>query len=210
MNQLLKKNDIVALMKQHDESIALRKPKKSQKSSEVWEYFWIIVVNVYRQRVGTTLMAKHKRACYGSSTTSNDCLDNQLKVTEYYASSKCSEIPKRIKEKVKLACTEFTALDCRAFQLVSGEGFLKMAQTIFDAGRCFSHLAQVNVNELIPSPITISRNVDRLYEDKKAELTKLCSTVLSLLRDKRNMKNLIIINHFGRKLIQEIVLVLYR
>ncbi|CAF2144994.1 unnamed protein product [Rotaria magnacalcarata] len=84
---------------------------------------------------------------------------------------------KELKEKVKLACTEFTALDCRAFELVSGEGFLKMAQTIFDAGRCFRHLAQVNVNELIPSPITISRNVDRLYEDKKAELTKLCSSM---------------------------------
>ncbi|CAF4298297.1 unnamed protein product, partial [Rotaria magnacalcarata] len=122
---------------------------------------------IYRQRDGTTSMAKHKRACYGSLTTSNGCVDNQSNVTEYYASSKCSEIPKRIKEKVKLTCTEFTALDCRAFELVPGEDFLKIVHTISDAGRCFSHLARVNVNELIPSPITINRNVDCLHEDKK-------------------------------------------
>ncbi|CAF1594435.1 unnamed protein product [Rotaria magnacalcarata] len=169
--------------KKYYESIVLRKPKKPPKSSEVWEYSWIIVINgveqqfvscdrckkllIYRQRDGTTSMAKHKRACYGSLTTSNGCVDNQSNVTEYYASSKCSEIPKRIKEKVKLTCTEFTALDCRAFELVPGEDFLKIVHTISDAGRCFSHLARVNVNELIPSPITINRNVDCLHEDKK-------------------------------------------
>ena len=111
MKQLLKKNDIVRLMKRHDKSVVFRKPQKSPKSSELWEYFCIIVVNgveqqfvccdrckellFYRQRDGISSMAKHKRACYDSLTTSNDCFDSQLKVTEYYTSSKCSEIPKR-------------------------------------------------------------------------------------------------------------------
>ncbi|CAF3415914.1 unnamed protein product [Rotaria socialis] len=49
-------------------------------------------------------------------------LNKQTKVTEYYASSQTLTIPKKIKEKVKIACTEFTALDCRAFEVVSGEG----------------------------------------------------------------------------------------
>ncbi|CAF4733709.1 unnamed protein product, partial [Rotaria sp. Silwood2] len=110
-------------------------------------------------------MAKHKRACHSSLTNSSDGSHSQLKVTDYYRSSNNSNVPKRIKEKIKMACTEFTALVCRAFELVTGEGFLKMAQSIFDAGRCFNHLAQVNVSELIPSPITISRNIDRLFEE---------------------------------------------
>jgi hypothetical protein len=57
-----------------------------------------------------------------------------------------------------MACTEFTALDCRAFELVSGEGFLKMAQSIFDAGRYFNNLSNIDVKQLIPSPITVSKS----------------------------------------------------
>ncbi|CAF4260461.1 unnamed protein product, partial [Rotaria sordida] len=170
MNQSLTKNDILRLIKQRDKSIVFRKPKKSSKSSPVWEHFCIIVVNdieqgfvccdhckellVYRQRDGTTSMAKHKRSCHASLTSSSSCSDGQLSVTQYFTSSKSSNVPKGIKDKIKLACTEFTALDCRAFELVTGEGFLKMAQSIFDAGRYFSHLSNINVKELIPSPIT--------------------------------------------------------
>ncbi|CAF5078998.1 unnamed protein product, partial [Rotaria sp. Silwood1] len=54
-----------------------------------------------------------------------------------------------------------------------------MAQSIFDAGRCFSHLSNINVKELIPSPITISRNIDHLYEEKKVDLLNLCSRMRS-------------------------------
>ncbi|CAF4085749.1 unnamed protein product [Rotaria sordida] len=195
MNQSLTKNDILRLIKQRDKSIVFRKPKKSSKSSPVWEHFCIIVVNdieqgfvccdhckellVYRQRDGTTSMAKHKRSCHASLTSSSSCSDGQLTVTEYFISSKSSNVPKRIKDKIKLACTEFTALDCRAFELVTGEGFLKMAQSIFDAGRYFSHLSNINVKKLIPSPITISRNIDRLYEEKKVNLLNLCSSMTS-------------------------------
>ncbi|CAF3827344.1 unnamed protein product [Rotaria sp. Silwood1] len=54
-----------------------------------------------------------------------------------------------------------------------------MAQSIFDAGRCFNHLSNVDVKELIPSPITISRNVDRLFEEKKVDLLNLHSSMES-------------------------------
>ncbi|CAF1440028.1 unnamed protein product [Rotaria sordida] len=186
MNQSLTKNDILRLIKQRDKSIVFRKPKKSSKSSPVWEHFCIIVVNdieqgfvccdhckellVYRQRDGTTSMAKHKRSCHASLTSSSSCSDGQLSVTQYFTSSKSSNVPKGIKDKIKLACTEFTALDCRAFELVTGEGFLKMAQSIFDAGRYFSHLSNINVKD---------RNIDRLYEEKKVDLLNLCSSMTS-------------------------------
>jgi hypothetical protein len=140
----------------------------------MWDYFTVVVVNdieqefvccdnckdllIYRQKDGTKSMSKHQRSCHGNVILSKNCSSNQLKVTEYYTSSKSYDIPKRIREKVKMACTEFTALDCRAFELVSGEGFLKMAQSIFDAGRYFNNLSNIDVKQLIPSPITVSKS----------------------------------------------------
>lgn len=66
-------------------------------------------------------------------------------------------IPWRIQGKIKLACTKLTSLDCRTFELVNDEGFLRMAQSILEAERYFTQSSQVNINELIPSPITVRR-----------------------------------------------------
>jgi len=176
MNLLLNKNQIADMIKNHDKSIKFHKPKKSLKSSAVWESFSIVVVNdvqqeiaccdeckmllIYRQKDGTNSLAKHKRSCQCGEINSTTSSINQTKVTEFYSSSKTYNIPKKIKEKVKMACTEFIALDSRAFELVSGEGFLQMAQSIFDAGKQFNPTSCVNVKEFIPSPITV--NTQRL------------------------------------------------
>ncbi|CAF4962143.1 unnamed protein product [Rotaria socialis] len=119
--------------------------------------------------VHATVMQKNAR----------NCLKKQTKVTEYYASSQALTIPKKIKEKVKIACTEFTALDCRAFEVVSGEGFKKLTQSIFDAGRHTRNSSSFNITHLILSPTIISRNIDHLYEEKKVQLTSLCMKMSS-------------------------------
>jgi hypothetical protein len=141
MTILLKKNEIAKLMKNHDKSITFNKPKKTPKSSPVWEYFSIVVVDnveqemarctkceqllTYRQKDGTTSLAKHQRSCQDPVTTTTSSSTDQTKVTEYYSLSKPIDIPKKIKEQVKMACTEFTALDLRAFEIVAGDGFEK-------------------------------------------------------------------------------------
>ncbi|CAF2084050.1 unnamed protein product, partial [Rotaria magnacalcarata] len=149
MNIIEKKKQIVDLMEKNDESLSFHKPKQHSKSSLMWNYFKIVVINnvkqdmvccdkckqlfVYRSKDGTATLAKHNRSCESDSADSNTKLFNQTQVTEYYSSSKSHGIPKKFKEKVKLACTEFVALDSRAFELVSGDGFFKMAQSVFDA-----------------------------------------------------------------------------
>ncbi|CAF3751948.1 unnamed protein product, partial [Rotaria magnacalcarata] len=136
-------------------------------------------------RDGTASLAKHKRPCqttdHASDTdnTSVKHLVKQTQVAEYYSSKKSHSVPKTIREKVKIACTEFTALDSRAFETVTGVEFLKMVLSIFDAGRCFSPTSNVSVKEIIPSPITISRHIDQMYENKKSELRNLCLNVKS-------------------------------
>jgi Hermes transposase DNA-binding domain len=169
---LRKKNQLADLIKNNDKSIKFYKPKKSHKSSAVWEFFSVIVVNnvkqemvccdkcklllTYRCKDGTNSLAKHQRLCQRSETNSNIDSINQTKLIEYYSSSKTYNVPKKTKEKVKMACTQFVALDSRAFELVSGDGFLQMAQSIFDAGKHFNPSSNVNVKELIPSPITVN------------------------------------------------------
>ncbi|CAF1647425.1 unnamed protein product, partial [Didymodactylos carnosus] len=132
---------------------------------------------IYRQKDGTHSLAKHKRSCQGGEIEGGTSSLNQTKVTEFYLSSKTYNAPKKLKEKVKLACTEFIALDSRAFELLSGEGFSNMAQSIFDAGKHFNPTSNINVKEFIPSPVTISRHIDNLYEKKKSELVQFCSNM---------------------------------
>ncbi|CAM4980460.1 unnamed protein product [Rotaria socialis] len=52
---------------------------------------------------------------------------------------------------------------------------MKLTQSIFNAGRHTSNSSSVNITHLIPSPSTISRNINRLYEEKKVQLTSLCN-----------------------------------
>ncbi|CAF1551287.1 unnamed protein product [Adineta ricciae] len=163
----------------------------------MWDHFTTVVVNdieqefvccdncrellVYRTSDGTKSMLKHHRSCNGQTTLSQKCSNNPVKLTEYFTPSSNSNIPKRITEKVKMACTEFVAIDCRPFELVNGEGFLKMVQSIFDAGRYFSLTSNINIKDLVPSSITVGRHVDRLYEQEKRQLLKLCSEMESFL-----------------------------
>ncbi|CAF1283129.1 unnamed protein product [Rotaria magnacalcarata] len=216
MNLFEKKKKLADLIKNEDKSITFYKPKKAPKSSLVWESFNIVVINnvrqemvccekckqllAYRQKDGTASLAKHKRSC---QTTDNDIdtdnnstknLAKQTQVTEYYSSKKSHIVPKIIREKVKTACTEFTALDSRAFETVAGDGFIKMAQSIFDAGRHFSPTSSISVKEIIPAPVTISRHIDQIYENKKNELIRLsyCGLALRFITEDYKLHNFIL------------------
>ncbi|CAF3641083.1 unnamed protein product [Rotaria socialis] len=160
-------------MEKNDESLSFHKPKQHSKSSLMWNYFKIVVINNVKQDMLNTIGPVKVILLIQTQ------LFNQTQVTEYYSSSKSHGISKKFKEKVKLACTEFVALDSRAFELVSGDGFFKMAQSVFDAGKYFNASSNIDVKELIPSPITISRNIDNLYEIKNNQLKNICTSLKS-------------------------------
>lgn len=171
MNISEKKKNLEKLIELDDKSISYWKPEENPKRSLVWESFSIVCINrvkqevvscdkckkllMYRQRDGTTSLAKHKRSCEDDiiSSTNNSC--NQTQVTEYFVSTNASNIPKNLKQRVKIACTEFVALDSRPFEIVSGNGFMKMAQSLFDAGKHFNPSSNVSLKDLIPSPVTV-------------------------------------------------------
>lgn len=181
-----KKKHLADLIEKNDKSIKFYKPQKSSKSSAVWESFSVVVLNevkqemvccdkckfllTYRCKDGTHSLAKHQRSCQRDETNSSKHSANQTKLSEYYLSSKTYDVPQKLKDKVKLACTEFVAIDSRPFELVCGSGFVQMAQSIFDAGKHFNPSSKVNVKELLPSPVTVDIlfftgiNITNLYD----------------------------------------------
>ncbi|CAF4559875.1 unnamed protein product, partial [Rotaria magnacalcarata] len=53
---------------------------------------------------------------------------------------------------------ELVAMDNRAFELLGGNGFINLAQTIFDVGQELSKSQNINVSDLLPHPTTVSKS----------------------------------------------------
>ncbi|CAM4848544.1 unnamed protein product, partial [Rotaria magnacalcarata] len=64
-------------------------------------------------------------------------------------------IPTRTKKKVLNATVELVAMDNRAFELVGGNGFINLAQTIFDVRQELSKSENTNVSDLLPHPTAV-------------------------------------------------------
>ncbi|CAF1474534.1 unnamed protein product [Rotaria sordida] len=161
-------------------------------SSPLWEHFHQIFVNNSQQQFvscnecktllaftstnGTNNLKSHLNSCSRTTAQLND--SNQTTVHEFYSSTKKIKISKKIKLSVVQACTEFSALDARAFDTMKGYGFQNLAQVLFDAGRSFAN-SSIQVQDVLPHPTTISRNVGRMYEQSKAQLIKICEKIKS-------------------------------
>ncbi|CAF1569115.1 unnamed protein product, partial [Adineta steineri] len=72
----------------------------------------------------------------------------------FYSSSKQSPIPLKVKLSVTEACTEFCALDGRAFEVIKGDGFKNLAKALFDAGQA-SNKSSIEVTDFLPHPTTV-------------------------------------------------------
>ncbi|CAF2152938.1 unnamed protein product [Rotaria magnacalcarata] len=72
--------------------------------------------------------------------------NNESLINEYFSSRKTRSVPTRIKKKVLNATVE----------LVGGNGFINLAQTVFDAGQELSKSENTNVSDLLPHPTAVS------------------------------------------------------
>ncbi|CAF2573675.1 unnamed protein product [Rotaria sp. Silwood2] len=163
----LTKEKIIQLIKNDDASLTFVKPKTS--SSAAWSSFSYIFISNrkkdfvccdkckdvlhHKSESGTSNMIKHIKSC---QTTSKAIPNASLTIKEYLRPKTVQPIPKIFKEKITNATAEFVALDNRAFGLVSGDGFINLAQTIFNVGQNLSKTPDVNVLDLIPNPRTVS------------------------------------------------------
>ncbi len=173
-NPLLTKQNIIKLIRNNDSCISFLKPKAlSSEVSQVWSSFSYVYFKNYKQNFvscdnckdilhhtpsnGTSSMTKHKKSCTKVVTNNGE----HRSIKEYFGTTTSQSIPRRIKEKITTACTEFTILDNRPFQLICGDGFINLAEAIFDVGKNISNLSKFNIVDLLPNPTTVSKNISK-------------------------------------------------
>lgn len=166
---MLTKREIQLLIDKNDPSLKIVKPVLTPKSSTVWKSFSYIYVNdnkqeyvichtcsdvlIYKIVTGTSSLLKHIKSCL--RTKEKDSTVQTDMRQHYESSTSAPKVPTRIEEEIKTACVEFAALDCRSFQTISGFGFQNLAQKIFDVGRLLPLSRKVNIQHLLPHPITV-------------------------------------------------------
>ncbi|CAF4064119.1 unnamed protein product [Adineta steineri] len=189
-NSSLTKDTIIQLIKNDDVFVTFVKPKKT--SSSVWVNFSCIYVNNMKQNFvscdtckdilhytstdGTSCMRKQQKSC---QTLNKNNQNAAFGIKEYFRPKTCQKIPTKLKDKITNATVEFVSLDTRAFELVCGDGFLYFAQTLLDVGKKLSNAQNINVVDLLPHPTTVSRNINKLYTNRKTQLIDLCKSMKS-------------------------------
>ncbi|CAF4694322.1 unnamed protein product, partial [Rotaria socialis] len=67
---------------------------------------------------------------------------------------------KKTKTNIIEACTEFCALDGRAFDVTRGVGFQNLVKILVEVGQLASK-SKLEVTDILPHPTTISKNISR-------------------------------------------------
>lgn len=170
--KILPRKTLEQLIVDNDQSVRLVKKKQNSTSSELWEHFHQVFVNndqqpfvscntckkilVFTSANGTNNLKSHLKSCSKSISICNRSPYSQTTIQEFYSPSKPIQISKKIKSAVLEACTEFAALDGRAFATMKGNGFQSLAQVLFDAGRLL-HRSSVQIENILPHPTTVIR-----------------------------------------------------
>ncbi|CAM4887879.1 unnamed protein product [Rotaria socialis] len=168
-----------------DSSIKLKKPPSAR--SELWSNFsqvyhsdiaqdYIVchechIVLKWTSETGTNVMKNHN--CGNKFTSKKSTPSRQRTISSYLPPSQ--EDYSTIKERIVESCAEFCALDNKAFETVAGDGFISLAKQLMNAGALIG--TGFSVNELLPHPTTVSRNVTRTYNKLKQQLILFCGNV---------------------------------
>lgn len=159
------------LVKNKDPFIEYTKPKQTTKSSPLWASFHQVsykkikqdliqcdackIILIYKSTDGTKVMLTHNNAC-----KKNAQLNVRQQPINAFMSTKDSnirKIPSQIKKSITNACTEFAAIDSRAFETMSGGGFTDLIGKVFTAGQRMSTFTNFKTTELLPDPTTVNR-----------------------------------------------------
>ncbi|CAF2440986.1 unnamed protein product [Rotaria sp. Silwood2] len=174
------------LVTMNDSSITLIKPSNAR--SELWSNFsqlyhlniaqnYVVchecrVVLKWTSETGTKVMKNHncgKKFTPKISTTPS----RQRTISSYLPPAEDNYAT--IKERIVEACAEFCALDNKPFDIVAGEGFVNLTKQLMNAGALIG--TGFSINDILPHPTTVSRNVIRIYNKLKGQLVVLCENV---------------------------------
>jgi hypothetical protein len=100
--------------------------------------------NYSATKTGSSYLSRH--SCKFSADQSN---------IEKHLHPSSSRIPQRVKDEVTKACVSLCCKDIRPFDIVTGSVFADYSQSLI---KIWSLHGNLNVKDLLPHPITISRN----------------------------------------------------
>ncbi|CAF3950481.1 unnamed protein product [Rotaria sp. Silwood2] len=163
----LSKAALQDLVSSNGTSISFVKPAHGR--SEFWKSYSQIYVEGVAQDYIICLQCK--TVLKWTSENGTRVMSHHSCVKQASTSTECPLIRKRITE----ACVEFCAVDGRSFESVAGTGFINLAKQLISAGAILG--TSINVNELLPNPSTISRNVEPFYLNLKQQLISLCGLI---------------------------------
>ena len=109
----------------------------------------------YDNKIGTSSLKRHK-------CPSNE---KQPKITSFWGKK---EIPAAVKEATSKKLINLVCKDIRPFEIITGQGFKEFAQEMINIGATYG---TVSVDNLLPHPTTLSRNVVKKAESVKNDLS---------------------------------------
>lgn len=111
---------------------------------------------------GTSHIRRHADCCQSKTAASSSYpgIGNFFKPTGVTSAAK---------SQMTDMCVEFVCKDIRPFETISGDGFLRLAQSLINIGVKYG---QVSASDVLPHPTTVSRRVDEVAEKLKTEIVK--------------------------------------
>lgn len=109
------------------------------------------------KRGGTSHLWRHADLCAAPASATPS-------VTSFF---KHMSVPLAAKQKISDKCVEFVCKDIRPFEVVSGEGFIRLAESLIMVGVKYG---QVPATDVLPHPTTVSRQVSLKAADLKANV----------------------------------------
>lgn len=146
--------------------------KEKHGKSGVWDKFAELVDSSHK-KIGFAIckdcdhILKYNYKTGTSNLQRHNCRDsnNQSKITSFLQKNKP---PANVKELTKKKLIDFVCNDLRPFEIVSGKGFRDFIQEMINIGSIHGSFP---VDELLPNPTTISRNIIKAAESIKSNLT---------------------------------------
>ncbi|CAF1386442.1 unnamed protein product [Rotaria sordida] len=135
----------------------------------------------YKAQTGTGGMQKHIECCRQISNVLDE--HNESKITKYFHSTKTKSnyVPLKFKNKITNSLVEFIILNGRPFEIVNGSGFINIIECVLGVVRTLLESSTVSASNLIVDPKTLSRHIDRIYDERKCQLISLFQTIKSFI-----------------------------
>lgn len=191
MSNLERSNKIAEIKEKIRNKQYYTKPKtsKRKRSSEIWN----IVHQVWKKENDKEVLEENYVACSlcdavfvydmkssGTTTILNHTRDHKKniengnsatnKIDTFFTAEKRT-ISADDRAKIKLASVKFVTKDLRPYEAVIGEGFNDLLWLMWSLGAKYGSVSKEQIHELIPSPQTVSRHVDRVSNTIKNDLT---------------------------------------